>query len=542
MRRKVLLAGGALLGAILFCFSAAALAQAPAELSPRTAEAVDVLRRGQQLENQRRWADALAHYEEAIREFPEDRSLERHFETARMHFDLGRRYNDASFRDTLQRLSAPEAYDLYDDVLGKIQAHYVESLDFKELVERGINSLDVALSEPAFVDRNLPPERRSDIDAFRSELRQALGLRMIGTRGEAREAAVWAARLAEVRLGMAATPLVLEFMCGATNVLDPYSAFLTPNQLAEVYSQIEGNFVGLGVELKPLEGDLLIVRVIPNSPAQRAGLMPGDRITAVDNRPTRNYSTDQAANMLQGAAGTMVELMVASPHQSPRQIQALRQRVEVPSIDDAHIVDPGRGVAYLKLTCFQKNTTQELDTALWQLHHDGMRSLIVDVRGNPGGLLVTAVDVVNRFVERGVIVSTHGRNPQEDFTYSAAHPEGTWRVPLTVLVDQDSASAAEIFAGAIRDYHRGTIIGTRTYGKGSVQGIFPLGLANAGVRLTTAKFYSPTGKPYARVGVEPDLVVRRVARPVTEQAAAGPDDPVLTTALQVAAQGLAAQR
>ena len=140
-----------------------------------------------------------------------------------------------------------------------------------------------------------------------------------------------------------------------------------------------------------------------------------------------------------------------------------------------------------------------------------MKSLVIDVRGNPGGLLVSAVEVVDRFVDRGIIVSTRGRSAQEDFTYSA-HEQGKWQMPLVVIVDQDSASAAEIFAGAIRDHRRGTIVGVRSFGKGSVQGIFPLEESNAGMRLTTAKFYSPKGNPYSGIGVEPDFPVQRVAR------------------------------
>src|SRR6202008_2306840 len=134
------------------------------------------------------------------------------------------------------------------------------------------------------------------------------------------------------------------------------------------------------------------------------------------------------------------------------------------------------GVGYLRLTCFQKTTSRDLDAALWRLHREGMKSLIVDLRGNPGGLLNISVDVVDKFVNEGVIVSTRGRNAQEDYSYTA-QPPGTWQVPLTVLIDGDSASASEIFAGAIRDHHRGTLVGTRSYGKGSVQGIFPLNIS-----------------------------------------------------------------
>ena len=149
-----------------------------------------------------------------------------------------------------------------------------------------------------------------------------------------------------------------------------------------------------------------------------------------------------------------------------------------------------------------------------------MKSLVIDVRGNPGGLLVSAVEVADRFVDRGVIVSTRGRSAQEDFTYSA-HEQGKWQMPLVVIIDQDSASAAEIFAGAIRDHHRGTIVGVRSFGKGSVQGIFPLDESNAGVRLTTAKFYSPNGRPYSRVGVEPDIRRCVLAAPADRRQAPG---------------------
>jgi carboxyl-terminal processing protease len=535
MRRKAFLAAGAVIYAVCALFAAAA-AQAPAPLD-RTANLGEVLRRGQQLETERRWGDALAHYEDAVRQFPEEPSLERRFELSRLHYDLARRYNDPTFCDCLTQLSGEQALDLYVDLLLKIQAHYVETPDWRQLVERGMNDLDVALSEPTFVSRNVQQSAYGAIDAFREELHRTLGSRAIQSRADAREAARVAAILAQTRLGILPSAVVLEFTCGATTALDPYSSYLTPGQLGEVYSQIEGNFVGLGVELKAADRDLLVVRVIPNSPAQQGGIRAGDRIIAIGDRQVRNYPMEQAANFLQGPAGSVVEVSVVTPGQEPRRLAILRQRVDVPSIDEVRIVDPAQGVAYLKLVCFQKNTSRDLDLALWQLHREGMRVLIIDLRGNPGGLLSAAVDVVDKFVDRGIIVSTRGRNSQEDFTYSARE-DGTWHVPLVLLIDQDSASAAEILAGAIRDHHRGTIVGVRSYGKGSVQGIFPLKVANCGVRLTTAKFYSPAGKPFSRVGVEPNVVVRQTAKPA-ENSATPADDVVLGAALQQAAAQLA---
>ncbi len=205
------------------------------------------------------------------------------------------------------------------------------------------------------------------------------------------------------------------------------------------------------------------------------------------------------------------------------------------------MLDARQGVGYLRLTCFQKTTRRDLEAALWQLHREGMKSLVVDLRGNPGGLLITAVEVVELFVDHGVIVSTHGRSAQEDFTYTS-HGQATWQTPLVVLIDQDSASAAEIFAGAIRDHHRGTLVGVRSFGKGSVQGIFPLESSEAGLRLTTAKFYSPNGHPYARVGVEPDVQVRQAARPIdgATAATASREDVMINAALEEVARNRAA--
>ena len=207
------------------------------------------------------------------------------------------------------------------------------------------------------------------------------------------------------------------------------------------------------------------------------------------------------------------------PRPAARQLSIRRRRVEVPSVDRVQMLDAREASATCSLTCFQKTTRRDLEAALWQLHREGMKSLVIDLRGNPGGLLITAVEVVELFVDHGVIVSTRGRSAQEDFTYTS-HGQATWQTPLVVLIDQDSASAAEIFAGAIRDHHRGTLVGVRSFGKGSVQGIFPLESSEAGLRLTTAKFYSPDGHPYARVGVEPDVQVRQAARPIDGATAA----------------------
>ena len=262
---------------------------------------------------------------------------------------------------------------------------------------------------------------------------------------------------------------------------------MSNNQYTETMSQIEGNFVGLGVELRTHSNELEIVSVIPGGSADVGGLVKGDRIMAVDQQMVDAVGSERAADMLRGTEGSFVTLTVDRGN-GAKAMTLERRRVEIPSVDQVSIVDTQNGVGYIRLTNFQKTTARDFDAALWKLHRQGMRSLIVDVRGNPGGLLSASVEVADRFVTKGVIVSTRGRNTLENYTHRA-NLERTWRVPLVVLVDENSASASEIFAAAICDHKRGKIVGSRSYGKGSVQGIFPLTVAGGGVRLTTAKFF-----------------------------------------------------
>ncbi len=547
MRRKVLQAVGALwLAALALLASSAAIAQQGTTLvlSNHSVQIEDLLRQGRQLELQRRWGEALTHYEDGLRLFPAEQSIERRFDSARLHYDFGRRYADRSFCQSLAELSAEKALELYAAALVKIQTHYVEEPNWRDLLRHGGNDFEVALSEPIFREQNIPAHDWPAIEAFRLETRKTLAARTVASRQDACDAVSAVAALARQRLEMRPAAAILEFLCGAANGLDTYSTYLTPDQLGEVYSQIEGNFVGLGVELKTQGGELVIVRVIGGSPAEQAGVHAGDHIVAVDGRPVKEMPADRAANLLQGREGTTVTLTLAVAGQASRSLNIRRQRINVPSVEKVQMLDSRQGVGYLRLGCFQKTTRRDLEAALWQLHRSGMKSLIIDLRGNPGGLLITAVEVVELFIDDGVIVSTRGRFAQEDFTYKS-RGQAAWQTPLVVLIDQDSASAAEIFAGAIRDHHRGTLVGVRSYGKGSVQGIFPLESSEAGMRLTTAKFYSPNGSPYAGVGVKPDVLVQQVARPidgVLPTAAAHHDDAMLNAALEVAHRRVQQQR
>jgi carboxyl-terminal processing protease len=503
------------------------------------AEVQEVLARGQVLESERKWGEALGVYEDALREHPELAALEHRVTVARMHLDLARRYSDATFVGSINQMSERQALDVYSEVLQKIDTNYVHQPKWRELVDRGALQIEVAVTEPAFADVRLakvPAERR---EAFLREFRPALAQYRANDRNEARNLAAWGARFASQRLGVPSQVFLMEFLCGAANGLDRYSTFLTAAQLDDLFSQIEGNFVGLGIELKGEEDALTVVNVISGSPAQKGGLQTGDRIVSVDGRTVKALTPDRAADLLKGPEGSTVQLDVVRAGDAVRRLALTRQRVELPSVEDAKIIDADYGVAYLRLPTFQKSTSADLNNALWKLYNEGMKSLIIDVRGNPGGLLDSSVEVADKFIADGKIVSTQGRNPRED-SVRVANRYDTWRVPLVVLIDHDSASASEIFAGAIHDSRRGVVVGERSYGKGSVQGIFPLSSAKAGLRLTTAKFYSPSGQAIANAGVSPDVTVQTAAKPVAEtgEKISPEHDAVLEAGLQIARQRL----
>ena len=504
----------------------------PSTPAARVADAKQVIQEGLAFEKERRWGDALSLYQKGLREHPKNARLKQRRAIARIHFDMDRRYSDTSFVRTIRETDGNTALNVYAEVLLKIQSYYVDEPDWAELASYGLTSVEVGMMSPEFRDVNLPNVTTEQVRAAIVKVRQQLEATTVDSRHDAYLVAATTAQALKRNLGLSTQGTVYEFVCGAISALDPYSAFMSSNQYSETMSQIEGNFVGLGVELRTHADHLEIVSVIPSGSASIGGIVAGDKITSVDRQSVADIGSERAADLMRGVEGSFIELGV-DRGQGPQPVKLERRRVEIPSVDQVGIVDADSGVAYIRLTNFQKTTARDFDAAMWKLHRDGMRSLIVDVRGNPGGLLSASVEVADRFVGNGVIVSTKGRNPMEDYTHRA-NVSSTWRVPLVVLVDENSASASEIFAAAIRDHHRGTIVGHRSYGKGSVQGIFPLNVSGGGVRLTTARFFSPTGQGISQVGVDADVLVHQTAHAGSDRRSSEDNDAGMRVGIKTA--------
>src|SRR5271157_61866 len=472
-------------------------------------------------ERQRNWTGAIEIYRKAVERWPSRAEFGRRLRLCELHFKLIRRYQDVSFRGVLLRLPREQAIDLYTEVLDRILTNYVDPVPLEPLVRHGLDNLEVALRDPLFLRTNVGTAAPERVNWLRDQLRKLRGQLAVADRTAAIQIALSACELARQGIELPPTPALLEFTCGACDALDDFTSYLTPDKLEDLYAMIDGNFVGLGVELKNDPQGLRLVGVIRGGPAWEAGIVTGDRIVKVAGQVVKGLSLDEAANRLQGAEGTSIDLEILKRDGDRREVRLIRRHVDVESITRAKIVEPAEGIGYVQLAGFQKTSTDELDQAISGLQALGMRTLVLDLRGNPGGLLNVAVEIAERFIDEGVIVSTRGRaNGQSQVLRASGRAR--WRMPMYLLVDHDSASASEILAGALQDHHRATVIGERTYGKGSVQSIFSLHSAPAGLKLTTAKFYSPRNRPYSEQGVTPDIPVK--TRIAAKPAADGGDD------------------
>lgn len=291
---------------------------------------------------------------------------------------------------------------------------------------------------------------------------------------------------------------------GMLSSLDPHSAYMTPDDFKELQEETHGSFSGIGIEITIRDGILTVVSPIEDTPAYQAGLEAGDRIMAIEEQPTKNMSLMEAVKKLRGKKGTDVTISIFR-EEWPEIKDFTITRDEIPLISvKSSEFEPG--LVYIRISNFQANTADELQNALQELEKKNpITGMILDLRNNPGGLLDQSVKVSDLFLNNGVIVSTKGRNDDQNVVFEA-HPDGDDTFPMIVLVNGGSASASEIVAGALQDHKRGIILGTETFGKGSVQTIIPMP-EGAGLRLTTAKYYTPSGDSIQATGIKPDILV-----------------------------------
>ncbi|MFZ3089291.1 MAG: S41 family peptidase [Nitrospirota bacterium] len=315
--------------------------------------------------------------------------------------------------------------------------------------------------------------------------------------------------------------LVYGAIKGMLNTLDPHTSFMPPEVYKEMQVDTKGEFGGLGIQIGIKDNMLTVIAPIEGTPADKAGIKAGDKIIKIDGKPTKDMTLIDAVGKLRGQKGTKVAItIVREGIADPFDVMLTREVIKIQSVR-SKIVEGNIG--YVRITQFQEQTGDDLKKALKKLESDKVQSLIIDLRNNPGGLLTMAVEVSEQFVESGkLIVFIKDRKGEKDeFISRITGPVKSY--PMVVLVNEGSASASEIVAGALQDWGKAIVVGTQTFGKGSVQTVIPLS-DGSGLRLTTAKYYTPKGKSIQSTGIIPDIVIKP---PVPKTAKDGKERPIL---------------
>jgi carboxyl-terminal processing protease len=307
---------------------------------------------------------------------------------------------------------------------------------------------------------------------------------------------------------------------GMLSTLDPHSAYMTPEMYKEMQVETKGEFGGVGIQIGVKENRLAVIAPIDGTPAQRAGIKAGDYITKVNEESTKDLSLMDAVQKMRGPKGTKVNLTIQRDGSSDAmQFTLVRDTIKIESVK-SKVLD---NIGYVKLTQFQEATGRDLGRALKQFKEQKVQSTILDLRNNPGGLLTAAVEVSEQFLPNGkLVVYTKGRESKKDEWFAKGRDQMD-DSPMIILVNEGSASASEIVAGALQDYGRAVIVGTTSFGKGSVQTILPLG-DGSGLRLTTAKYYTPKGRSIQSTGITPDIVIKPQPATTLAKAETKPSD------------------
>ena len=292
---------------------------------------------------------------------------------------------------------------------------------------------------------------------------------------------------------------------GMLSSLDPHSAFMSPEQYKEMQVDTKGEFGGLGIQIGIKDGMLTVIAPLEDTPAYKVGIKSGDRIIKINNEFTKDMGLHDAVSKMRGAPSTSVKITILREGwKETKDFTIVREVIKIKSVKYKVLED---GIGYVKLTQFQEQTSSDLSAAMESLAKENINALILDLRNNPGGLLNSAVDVSSQFLPSGNLVVFIKDRKGDKIEYKSNKHKTDFNLPMIVLVNQGSASASEIVAGALKDWNKAVLIGTQTFGKGSVQSVVPLGDGSA-LRLTTARYYTPKGTSIQTTGITPDITVK----------------------------------
>jgi carboxyl-terminal processing protease len=528
--RRVPLGAAALVA--LAWFVPAFKAQAPdigltAPATERVDKLDDLRRQALDAEQRGDWLKACWRYDEIVRRDRTNTAAREAYHRCLRRHQITVRHNDPGYRDAVASLSPSQALAVYVQVLDVVRPGFVDrrKSDLTTLFKHGVTELLYALEDEAFLREHLAGVTGAALEKFRSRLKDFPERRLTNTT-DAREQ-INAVLQAATRAGLPEGPelsvaVTLEFASGACSGLDEYTLFFNPSQFGDLMASWRGKYAGVGAELAVDNGQLLISRVYDNSPAAEAKLQPGMHVLRIDELPTAGLPAYYASDRLRGVVGTYVELVIGNGSETEATYKLQRRQVTVGTVDTDFLRFDGMPVrfdgmpdgmpdlAYLRISSFQDNTVQEVREALAYINTiSAVKGVILDLRGNPGGSFKAAVQVSELFLPEGsVIVVTKGTVKDFDQPFRVGSMNA-FPLPMVVLVDGDTASAAEVVAGALKEHGRARLMGQTTFGKGTIQVLIPLEKpplqkTPGGIRITVAKFSWAGISPDGGRGIVPN--------------------------------------
>lgn len=482
------------------------------------------LQEAEEFERLGQWDRAVTLYVKLLALDRDQPAIREHLVDCLRHLHQTRRHRDPTYLARLRQLAFARALGLYSDVVSKVHTHYVdpERSAVTRLFQTGLDEFVRALADEGFRQAHLPMQSSETLRVYGEELLLTHDTRTLTDASTARQAVRGIALTVQRDLGLAPAVTAMEFVFGACNGLDEYSGFLPPDVATDEVT-VADELISAGIGLAVRGGEVLIDRIVPGSWAEQAFLREGDRVTRLAGKSLHEDLTADSVAALLGMNVTRAVRLDVVSMDLPRSLEI---PFDLPTTTGTAIVDQERGIGYTRLLTVGASSLRDLDDAIVSLQMQGMRVLVLDLRGNPGGLVTVAVQLAERFLPAGVIASARGHAPGTNRTYSSRGGMGALNVPLVLLIDGETASAAEVLAGACKDHDRAVVVGMPSYGKGSIQVL--MGLSGAGsVRLTLARLFTPQGLPLTN-GVTP-----HISEPI--------DKNQLTAAIEAAARLVAMQ-
>jgi carboxyl-terminal processing protease len=496
----------------LLCCCGLFVCAAPAHALPEK-QVRDAVRFAKQLEADRKWEEARELYELLLSQKDPGLNIrERYQETLRRCWQV-RRHKDVSYRKEVLSIEYGQAMWLHKIITKTLLDDSAEKdkVDPTKLFRKGLEEFDAALSDPNFLKEYVHASKLGEVEAFRATLKKVWGQKANLTRDEAAKQIGEVASAAARDLGLDATVVVMEFACGACYAIDEYTAYLTPNQLRELANSLaRSEAIGVGLVLA-VRDNRIVVQSRAMGTQAHSQISDGDQVISVNKKLVAELPLQAVKELLEGPAGTMVDIELLGPDDTnTRMLSLMRERAPVPSVESQML--PGLAYGYLKINSFTETTVQDVDEHLAKLSNSNMKGLILDLRENNGGVFESAIDTAQRFLSRGIITSILHRNRDKNFVYQAKNPNAL-TLPIVLMIDGDTASAAEVLAGALKDNDRAYVIGQTTYGKGCTQWLLELpkskgsNIPTGGMKLTVARFFSPKGDAYSGRGVTPHFPI-----------------------------------